>query len=191
MFAVSAFGRSCWADRLPAEPLDMLQRPARLLSARDGAQPQGGWHSPSPPMFTGHLSCPEASTGASRNLVKGAVWEPVSASAGQVPRDVVTAGTGHGEQGAERGTDTGTGHREQGEQGMDTGTGHRNGARTSHRSPEGPAGAGVQECEGGHGEALVMRRERQLSPVQGHQAGPVAVTLERAPGRREGEAATH
>ena len=62
---------------------------------------------------------------------------------------------------------------------------------TSYRSPEGPLRARVQEDEGGNGEALVVRREGQLCPIQGYQSGPVTVTIERTPGRSEVKEAAH
>lgn len=57
-------------------------------------------------------------------------------------------------------------------------------ARASYQSPQGILGAGVQQSEGGDGEALVVRPERQLCPVHGHQLCPVVVTLEGTPGAK-------
>jgi hypothetical protein len=58
-----------------------------------------------------------------------------------------------------------------------------------HLSPEGSLGAGVQEGEGGNSEALVVRTEWQLCPVQGYHLGSVAVTPERTP-RKESHVAS-
>lgn len=51
------------------------------------------------------------------------------------------------------------------------------------RHEEGPLGARVQEGEGGNSEALVVGWEGQLCPIQGYQSGPVAVTVEKTPGK--------
>lgn len=49
-------------------------------------------------------------------------------------------------------------------------------------SPQGILGTGVKECEGGDGEALIVRPEGKRLPVCGHHLCPVVVTLERTPG---------
>lgn len=54
--------------------------------------------------------------------------------------------------------------------------------RSSYLSPKGILGTGVKESEGGNGEALVVRPERQLRPVHSHQLCSVVVTLEGTPG---------